>query len=59
MEIALLLVTALALYLMWDRARHPKKYCRACKGSGRKTSIINGRAYGVCQRCGGKGSLDR
>ncbi|MFI6788609.1 hypothetical protein ACIBG4_14895 [Nonomuraea sp. NPDC050383] len=61
MELLLVIVTVtvLVLYVAWDRARHPKKSCRACKGSGRKTSRLNGRAYGICRRCGGKGSLAR
>lgn len=59
MELALILLTALALYLMWDRRRHPVKYCRACKGSGKKTSRWNGLAYGVCRRCGGRGEVRR
>ena len=59
MELTLVIVTLLVIYLTWDRSRHPKKYCRACKGSGKRTSWINRRAYGVCRRCGGKGELRR
>ncbi|MEU4235621.1 hypothetical protein AB0F17_66135 [Nonomuraea sp. NPDC026600] len=59
MEWIIIGLTLLALYVFWDRSRHSKKYCSRCKGSGRRTSWINGRAYGECRRCSGKGSLRR
>ncbi|GGO70633.1 hypothetical protein [Nonomuraea cavernae] len=59
MELVIVGVTLLVLYVLWDRQRHPRKFCRKCKGSGRQTSRISGRAYGSCQRCGGKGNLRR
>jgi hypothetical protein len=59
MELVIAGLTLLVLLLLWDRSRYPRKYCRACKGTGQRTSWINGRAYGTCRRCGGKGSLRR
>ena len=59
MEWVLIAATVFALFLMWDRARHPKKYCQRCKGTGQQLSLISRRAHGTCRRCGGKGSLRR
>lgn len=60
MELALLLLTALVLYIAWDRRRHPMKRCRACRKSpGKKISSWNGQAYGACRRCAGKGEVPR
>lgn len=59
MELIIIGVTLAVLYLWWDRARHPRKHCRSCQGTGHRTSRVNGRAYGVCRRCGGKGALRR
>jgi DnaJ-class molecular chaperone len=59
MELIFIAAIVLVLYLSWDRFRHPRKFCPKCQGTGRRTSRINGRAYGACQRCGGKGTLHR
>ncbi|MBF8191644.1 hypothetical protein ITP53_39320 [Nonomuraea sp. K274] len=59
MELILAAVTALVIYYMWDRRRHPKKVCGRCGGTGQKTSSWNGRAFGVCRRCRGKGEVRR
>jgi DnaJ-class molecular chaperone len=59
MELIVIAATALVLYLFWDRSRHPRKFCPRCQGTGRRTSRINGRAYGPCRRCTGKGTLRR
>ncbi|MFE3449605.1 hypothetical protein ACFXJ8_11785 [Nonomuraea sp. NPDC059194] len=60
MELAVILLIALAVYLAWDRQRHPMKRCRACRTSpGKKISKWNGQAYGVCRRCAGAGEVRR
>lgn len=59
MEWIFIVATLLVLYLFWDRARHPRKYCRSCRGTGRKRSWVSGRAFGECRRCGGTGELRR
>ncbi|GGS88633.1 hypothetical protein ACFFV7_50865 [Nonomuraea spiralis] len=59
MELAIITLTLLVIYLVWDHYRHPKKACPRCVGSGRKTSRWNGKAYGLCRRCRGKGEVRR
>ncbi|MCG5220245.1 hypothetical protein [Streptosporangium sp. KLBMP 9127] len=60
MELILILVTLAAMYWAWDRRRHPMKRCRSCRHSpGLKVSSLNGQAFGVCRRCGGKGEVRR
>lgn len=53
--IAIVVVALLA----YDRARHPLKRCRPCRGSGKKYSPWNGEAYGACRRCAGAGEVPR
>ncbi|MDX3099687.1 hypothetical protein [Nonomuraea angiospora] len=59
MELLIIGLTLLVVFLLWDRSRYPRKYCRPCKGTGRRRSWLSGRAFGVCRRCGGKGELRR
>lgn len=57
--VLIVIITLLVIYLAWDRRRHPLQLCTRCGGSGRKMSRWNGRAYGVCRRCRGKGEIRR
>ena len=59
MELIIIGLILLTLILLWDRARYPRKFCRACKGTGRRRSWIIGSAFGECRTCGGKGQLRR
>lgn len=59
MELVIVGLVLLVLVLLWDRSRYPRRYCRGCKGTGRRRSRISGQAFGLCRRCGGKGELRR
>ncbi|MFI6904911.1 hypothetical protein ACIBKY_26860 [Nonomuraea sp. NPDC050394] len=59
MLLALVLLTLLMIWLWWDWARHPRKSCSSCQGTGRKPSGWNRRAYGERRQCRGKGDLPR